>query len=125
MRAKDSASGNGGSEHLLADRAFSRAAGALLIPGNAVRLLRDAAENYPAWLDAIASATRHVHFESYIIRDDGQGERFAAALMAKAREGVAVRVLCDWLGAWGKTSWSFGGDCGGQASRSGHSTRWT
>lgn len=34
---------------LLAEGAFSRAAGAPLIEGNRVRLLKDAGENYPAW----------------------------------------------------------------------------
>ena len=38
---------------LLADQAFSRTAGAPLVGGNKVRLLKDAAENFPAWLDAI------------------------------------------------------------------------
>ena len=47
----------------LADQAFSRAAGAPLIPGNQVSLLKDAAENYPRWLDAIARARHHIHFE--------------------------------------------------------------
>jgi hypothetical protein len=41
----------------LAEQAFSRAAGAPLIPGNSIRLLRDSTENYPAWLEAIRSAT--------------------------------------------------------------------
>jgi cardiolipin synthase len=61
-------------------------------------LLRDASENYPAWLAAIAQATRSVHFESYIIHDDEVGERFASALIARARDGVAVRVIYDWVG---------------------------
>jgi cardiolipin synthase len=87
----------------LLDQAFSRAAGAPRIEGNRVTLLRDAAENYPAWLDAIAAARHYVHFESYIIRDDTSGRRFAEALMAKAKEGVAVRLLYDWMGALGKT----------------------
>jgi cardiolipin synthase A/B len=86
-----------------ADQAFTRAAGAPLIRGNRVRLLRDAAENYPAWLDAIAAAQHYVWFESYIIRDDASGRRFAEALVAKARSGVSVRLLYDWLGAVGKT----------------------
>src|SRR3954447_12891125 len=47
----------------LADQAFSRAAGAPLIAGNDVRLLKNAAENSPAWLEAIGGARRHVHFE--------------------------------------------------------------
>jgi cardiolipin synthase len=89
---------------LLSAQAFSRAAGAPLVRGNSIRLLKDAAENYPAWLDAICSARESVHFENYIIRDDAVGQRFAEALTAKARDGVQVRLLYDWMGALGKTS---------------------
>jgi cardiolipin synthase A/B len=92
-----------GLDQSLLDRAFSRTTGARLVTGNQVRLLRDAGENYPAWLDAIARAERFVHFESYIIRDDRAGRQFADALIAKAGEGVTVRVLYDWMGALGKT----------------------
>src|SRR5687768_14536671 len=88
----------------LIDQAFTRASGAERVDGNRVRLLRDAAENYPAWLDAIAAAERYVYFQSYIIRDDASGRLLADALTARAREGVAVRLLYDWLGALGKTS---------------------
>ena len=70
--------------------------------GNHVRLLRDARENYPAWLEAIQNARRSVHFESYIIHPDEVGARFADALVAKAAEGVPVRVVYDWLGALGR-----------------------
>jgi cardiolipin synthase len=88
----------------LADQAFSRAAGAPLTTGNRVRLLRDARENYPAWLEAIAAAQRHVHLENYIFRGDATGMRFAEALAAKARGGVKVRVIYDWLGGFGHGS---------------------
>ncbi|HEV2864095.1 MAG TPA: phospholipase D-like domain-containing protein [Pyrinomonadaceae bacterium] len=91
----------------LIEQAYARATGAPLIPGNRVRLLRDAAENYPAWLEAIASARRTIHFESFIIHDDDVGQEFARALIAKAKEGVRVRLIYDWLGAVGKTSWGF------------------
>ncbi|HEY5086342.1 MAG TPA: phospholipase D-like domain-containing protein, partial [Gemmatimonadaceae bacterium] len=91
----------------LMDQAVSRAAGARRIEGNSVRLLRDAAENYPAWLDAIAGAERYVYFEAYIMRDDVSGRRFAEALMSKARAGVSVRLLFDWMGAFGKTRAQF------------------
>lgn len=90
-----------------AERAFSRAAGAPLIGGNRVRLLRDARDNYPAWLEAIGAAKHHVHFESYIIHDDKIGAAFADALLAKAREGVPVRLIYDWMGALGKASRRF------------------
>jgi cardiolipin synthase A/B len=91
----------------LADQAFSRASGAPLRTDNGVRLLRDAAENYPAWMDAIRSARRTIHFEMYIIQEDDQGLLFADALLVKAREGVQVRVLYDWLGGFRKTSRAF------------------
>jgi len=91
----------------IADQAFSRTAGAPLIAGNRVELLRDAVENYPAWLAAIASARRYIHFESYIIHEDAEGWKFAEALIAKAKDGVHVRVLYDWMGGLGKTSRSF------------------
>jgi cardiolipin synthase len=92
---------------LVADQAFSRAAGAPLVEGNKVELLRDARENYPAWLDAIKSAERWIHFESYIIHDDDCGREFAAALMDAAKRGVKVRVVYDWVGALTATTWMF------------------
>lgn len=75
--------------------------------GNRVELLRDAEQNYPAWLDAINSAERWIHFESYIIHDDTCGREFAAALCAAAKRGVKVRLVYDWLGALTATTWMF------------------
>jgi cardiolipin synthase len=89
------------------EKAYARATGAPLIRGNGVRLLVDAEQNYPAWLEAIRSARRTIHFESFIIHEDDVGREFAEALCAKAREGVRVRVVYDWLGAVGKTSRRF------------------
>ena len=83
----------------LGDRTFARTTGAPLVPGNAVRILKDGTENYPAWLAAIASATRTIHFESYVIHGDEVGIAFAHALAERARHGVRVRVLCDWFGS--------------------------
>jgi cardiolipin synthase len=91
----------------LSDQLFSRAAGAPLVRGNAVRLLRDAAENYPAWLEAIRSARHSVHFENYIVHDDDVGQRFAGALREKAQENVSVRVVYDWFGSLGNASAGF------------------
>lgn len=95
------------SRRIVADQALSRAAGAPLVDGNAVRLLVDATENYPAWLDAIASAEHFVHFESYIVHDDRAGALFADALVERAKAGVRVRVVYDWLGAVGATPRAF------------------
>lgn len=100
---KPSENGNG-LESLIHEESFSRIAEANLMRGNAVRLLKDAAENYPAMLEAIAAAKHYIHFECYIIHEDAQGKMFADALIAKAHEGVKVRLIYDWLGGFGKTS---------------------
>ena len=92
---------------LLADQAFSRAAGAPLVRGNAVRLLKDAAENFPAWLEAIRAASRSIFLESYIFDDDQTGREFRDALTERAKAGVRVFVLHDWLGSPGKLSSRF------------------
>ena len=85
---------------LLAGQALSRAGGAPLVAGNAVRILKDAGEHYPVWLSAIGTARRIVLFENYIFADDEVGREFVAALTAKAREGVRVRLIYDWLGSF-------------------------
>ncbi|WP_414471965.1 phospholipase D-like domain-containing protein [Microvirga sp. M2] len=86
-------------DELRMERAFSRIADSDLRHGNAVALLRNSKENYPAWLDAIRSAQAVIHFENFIIADDATGRLFAEALMERARAGVKVRVLYDWLGS--------------------------
>ncbi len=65
-----------------------------------MRLLCDARENYPAWLEALARAQRYILFESYIVEDDRVGREFAALLTERARAGVRVYVIIDWLGCW-------------------------
>jgi cardiolipin synthase A/B len=88
----------------LLDQAFTRAAGAALVPSNRVELLKDARENYPAWLAAIAGAQRTVFFENYMFCEDATGLEFQSALAARARAGVRVRVIYDWLGSFGRAS---------------------
>lgn len=81
------------------DRALDRAAGGRPIPGNRLTLLFDGPEIFPAMLERIARATRRIHLDSYIIRSDATGRMFAAALAERARAGVKVRILTDWLGS--------------------------
>jgi cardiolipin synthase len=82
------------------DRAFERAAGgAPITMRNSVKLLLDARENFPAWLASIAAAKQYILFESYIIADDGVGHQFIDALTERAKAGVRVCVVYDWLGS--------------------------
>jgi cardiolipin synthase len=85
----------------LGTQALARASGAPLVPGNQVRVLEDAAGNYPVWLDAIRAAQRFILFENYIFEEDEVGTAFAEALAERARAGVHVRFARDWLGSHG------------------------
>ncbi|KGI77442.1 phospholipase D-like domain-containing protein [Oleiagrimonas soli] len=91
----------------LAERAFSRAAGAERIDGNRIELLIDAAAHFDAWLDAIGRAQRSILLENYIIRDDRIGRDLRDALVERARAGVAVHVIRDWLGCVGQSRAAF------------------
>ncbi|BEV73292.1 MULTISPECIES: phosphatidylserine/phosphatidylglycerophosphate/cardiolipin synthase family protein [unclassified Paludibacterium] len=85
---------------LLADQAFARSAGAPLINGNQVELLFDSTQNFPAWLQAIESASESILIEMYLFADDDYGRRVRSALIDKAMNGVAVYLLYDALGCW-------------------------
>ena len=88
-------------------QALSRASGAPLVPGNQVRVLEDADGNYPVWLAAIRNARRFILFENYIFEEDEVGTAFAEALAERARAGVRVRFVRDWLGSKGGASRGF------------------
>jgi cardiolipin synthase len=71
---------------------------ALLTAGNQVDYYTNGNELFAAIFEAIRGAKAHVHLEYYILRNDELGERLVQALEAKAKEGVAVRLLYDDLG---------------------------
>lgn len=70
------------------------------VEGNRVRLLRDAAEAFPAMLDAIAAARSQVLLEMYWFDSDRTGQEFASALAAARSRGVEVALLYDSVGSW-------------------------
>jgi cardiolipin synthase len=69
-----------------------------------VRLLHDGPETFDEMLELIHAARKSVALESYILRSDEVGERFAAALTEASKRGVQVRVLTDWIGARGTSN---------------------
>jgi cardiolipin synthase A/B len=69
------------------------------MPGNAIGLLRNGAEYFPALTAAIDAAEREIWLETYIFADDASGRAVAEALARAARRGVTVRVLIDGWGA--------------------------
>ena len=69
------------------------------MPGNAIGLLRNGTEYFPALIAAIDGATDEVWLETYIFADDPSGRAVADSLVRAARRGVTVRVLVDGWGA--------------------------
>ena len=61
-------------------------------------LLHNGEGTYDAMLEAIAGARHHIHMASYIFDPDHSGTMFRDALLARAREGVKVRLLLDSVG---------------------------
>ena len=92
---------------LLAEQALSRSAGAPLLGGNTVELLIDGEAHFASWLAAIRGAQRCVLLENYIIRDDAVGRAFRDALAERARAGVFVAVVADWMGCLGQSGHTF------------------
>jgi len=85
-------------------RAFSRAMDSThsdhpLLAGNAIEPLVDGTEAYSPMLQAIRSATHHIHLQSFIICNDAVGREFLNALAERARAGIQVRVLYDRFGS--------------------------
>lgn len=82
---------------------FFRAMGMLLGPdivsGNKVHALNNGDEIFPAMLEGIRGARKTVLFETFIYWSGEIGDEFAKALSERARAGVKVHVLLDWLGS--------------------------
>lgn len=79
---------------------IERATGGPTICGNDLKLHFEGTSTFGAWLEAIETASRFVYFENYLVRDDEVGRELRDALARKARQGVPVHVIYDWLGCW-------------------------
>jgi cardiolipin synthase len=84
--------------HLALEEAIT---GSPLTTGNQVTLLQNGPATYKAMLSSIASATDHIHMETYILEDDEVGRQFAQALLEKRAQGVEVNLIRDSAGTIG------------------------
>lgn len=89
--------------HAIADPQFRREMSVLLgpaiLPGNHVIDYENGDEIFPAMLGAIASAQKTITFETYIYWSGDIGRKFELALSERARAGVRVHLLVDWVGS--------------------------
>ena len=89
--------------YAIRDAQFQRTMGVMLgpviLPGNRFATLLNGDEIFPAMLQAIKGAQKTITFETYIYWSGDIGKAFADALSQRARAGVKVHVLLDWLGS--------------------------
>jgi cardiolipin synthase len=92
-----------GHSYDVADPQFLRSMGVLLGPAlaadNRVEALLNGDQIFPAMLQAIRSASKTITFETYIYWSGDIGREFADALSERARKGVKVHVILDWVGS--------------------------
>lgn len=67
--------------------------------GNQVHLLLNGRDAFPRMFGAVQRAERSVTFENYVYWSGDIGRQFAELLAEKARQGVRVHVLLDWVGS--------------------------
>ena len=86
----------------IGDPQFRREMGVLLGPGitegNAVDAYNNGDEIFPPMLEAIRSAEKTINFETYIYWSGEIGQQFADALAERAKSGVRVNIIIDWVG---------------------------
>ncbi|MCD6680993.1 MAG: phospholipase D-like domain-containing protein [Burkholderiaceae bacterium] len=79
-------------------RAMSSVLAPELVPGNHLAELLNGEEIFPAMLERIRSARHSITLETYIYWSGTIGAEFSMALSERARAGVRVLMLLDWVG---------------------------
>ena len=80
-------------------RSLSALLGPQIVEGNKVETLLNGDQIFPSMLAAIRAAKSTVTFETYIYWSGSIGREFVDALQERARTGVRVHVLLDWVGS--------------------------
>lgn len=74
--------------------------GAGFYENNSVEVFVNANDKLDALEEDLRRAKQYIHLQYYIFENDHTGQRIAEILMAKAREGVKVRVIYDHVGSF-------------------------
>lgn len=69
------------------------------LAGNKISALLNGDQIFPPMLATIRGAKVSITFETYIYWSGDIGQAFADALTERARQGVKVHVLLDWVGS--------------------------
>ncbi|MET3699054.1 cardiolipin synthase [Bacillus oleivorans] len=66
-----------------------------------IRIFTDGTDLFEDLFKELETATDHIHVLFYIVQNDAFSERFLQILEDKAKSGVEVRLLLDWIGSFG------------------------
>ena len=80
---------------------FRNSSSAWLMDASEAKVFSSPKDFAHALFDEIESAREHIHIQFYIIENDEFGRGLREHLMAKARQGVEVRLIYDSVGCWG------------------------
>ena len=67
---------------------------------NKIDIFADGKETFDSMFEAIKNAKEHIHIEFFIFEDDKISNQLRELLISKAKEGVRVRMIYDFLGSW-------------------------
>ncbi len=67
---------------------------------NKIEVLAEGDTTFESMFDAIKNAKEHIHIEFFIFDDDRISNQLRELLISKAKEGVRVRMIYDFLGSW-------------------------
>ncbi|MDR3141418.1 MAG: cardiolipin synthase [Tannerellaceae bacterium] len=71
-----------------------------LLYGSEITTYTNGQDKFNALIEELGKATHHIHLQYYIFLDDETGNQIKDVLIAKAKEGIEVRVLYDDVGCW-------------------------
>lgn len=89
-----------GDKRFLIGRAIHSVSGADLTIRNRVDVLIDGDETFGSIKNELRNASRFIHMQYYIIKDDEIGREIRDLLIEAASRGIKVRVLYDAVGSW-------------------------
>jgi cardiolipin synthase len=81
------------------ERAMSSLLGPPIVGGNRITCLLNGDQIFPPMLAAVRAAQNKITFETYIYWSGAIGREMSAALAERAKAGVRVHVLLDWVGS--------------------------
>lgn len=67
---------------------------------NNITIFEEGISKFKRLIDDISKAREHIHMEYFIIKDSIIGGKIRDALVAKAKEGVRVKIIYDDFGSW-------------------------